>query len=221
MASYMATFRARLSKMQQQGFVIPKYILNIKLEKTARKYTYEKIAQKSKYREIYKGKERLISGEAGLERRRSESARKAVETKKRKEKDRERDFWSESPGGWEIPESGNEVEEWEDRKNELDRNINAIFDSFVSVRLANMLRSLFNKRSREDGDDFWQYLLDHSESVISDLQKDAEIQYYDTKSQDESYNRWTSFLNYGTAPTLNERKENATLEEEDSNEETV
>lgn len=193
----MSTFRARIKKMEKQGFVIPRYIKEIKREKTARKYTVAEIAKRSKFQEDYKGKKRLISGEAGLEKIRSASAKKAVETRERKRRQEE------------------EIQKWKERKEALKRNIYGIFDTFQSRRLANMIRSLFDKREAEYGDMFWSYLLAQSYEVVSMLQEDALIPSDAKELQDAAYAEWVEFLNFGEAQTQEEREEIAELADEE------
>lgn len=197
MASYMSTFRKRIKKMEQQGFVIPRYIKEIKREKTARKYTVAEIAKRSKFEEDYKGKKRLISGEAGLEKIRSASARKAAETRKRKQKQED------------------EVQKWKERKEALKRNIYTIFNTFASRRLANMIQSLFDKREAEYGDVFWAYILSQSSEVIEQLQEDALIPSSDRQLQDDAYADWVQMLNFGEAQTQEEREEIAEIADEE------
>lgn len=195
MSSYMYEFRQRLKHMQEQGFNIPRYIQNIKLEKTARKYTYEKIAKKSTFREMYQGKERIVKGERGLELLRSKSAQKGVETKKKKK-------GITPPIPPEPP-----IKPWEDEKRDLIANINAILDSFAHQGLANSLRWLFKKRVNADDKVFWEYLLSQEETVIARLQEDAKIPSSAVELAKITYSQWETFLNYGESLTIDRMKE--------------
>ncbi len=217
MASYMSTFRSRLRKLEKQGFIIPKYIKDIKREKTARKYSYASIAEKSKFKDIYtdkegKQQERIVSGAYGLEKLRSKSAQKARLTRLARElAKKEENEWIKSVDSWqweEEPSPEDEVQNWEDRKNQLKRNIDAIFNSFSSSRLAGKLKWLFDKRDREDGKIFWNYLLDHEYYVIEKLQEDAFIPSdAPEEEEDQKYNEWYEFLNYGEASSSDDRKD--------------
>lgn len=217
MASYMSTFRNRLQKLEKQGFIIPKYIKDITREKTARKYSYASIAEKSKFKDVYtdaegKQQERIVSGGYGLEKLRRKSAEKARRTRLARElAKKEEEEWIKSVDSWEWaeePSPEDEVQDWEDRKNQLKRNIDAIFNSFSSSRLAGKLKWLFNKRDREDGKIFWDYLLDHEYYVIEKLQEDAFLPSdAPQEEEDQKYNDWYEFLNYGEASSSDDRKD--------------
>lgn len=222
MASYMSTFRSRLRKLEKQGFIIPKYIKDIKREKTARKYSYASIAEKSKFKDIFtdaegKQQERIVSGGYGLEKLRSKSAQKASRTRlarefeKWKKEVEQYDDSGITADDWEWaeePSPEDEVQDWEDRKNQLKRNIDAIFNSFSSSRLAGKLKWLFDKRDKEDGKVFWDYLLDHEYFVIEKLQEDAFIPSdAPEEEEDQKYNEWYEFLNYGEASSTDDRKD--------------
>lgn len=196
MSSYMYEFRQRLKHMQEQGFIIPRNILNIKLEKTARKYTYAKIAEKSTFREMYQGKERIVSGKRGLELLRSKSAQKGAETKRKKKE-------GVLPPVPPVPP----VKPWEDEKRDLIANINAILDSFHSGKLGNQLKWLFDKKCNTDKESFWIFMLSQKEEIISQLQDDSRIRYDDTSNQNIVYQKWESFLNYGETVSLERMKE--------------
>lgn len=213
MAKYMYTFRKRLEKLIDQGFIIPSYIMRIKHEKTARKYTAAEIIKRSKYVEVKDGKERIVSGARGIEQIRSKRSKEAYETsKKRKLAEEQLRKNKLSNLNWvgELPAPDNRKAEWESRKSSLDSRINAIFDSFVSVKLANKLRWLFDKQSKVSPQAFWSYLLDLESSIVTKLEEHARINYYDTDKQNEAYAYWESVLNYGEVLTLDRLKEIAT-----------
>ena len=212
MSRYMSLFHKRLTKMQEKGFIIPSYILHIKSEKTARKYTMEKIASKSKFIEKYGDAERVVSGKRGLELLRREAGKKAYETvKKRKSAEEEFKRKQLKNLNWvgELPAPTGRKEEWESRKGSLKARIQAIIDSFESGRLANELRWLFEHQEKVNPQMFWSYLLDLESSVISKLEEHARIKYADADRQDEAYNYWKSVLNFGEVPTLQERQDTA------------
>lgn len=104
MASALRTLARRIERLEEQGFIIPKYIKQITREETAKKYTMEDIALKSRYLEnylartqvkedgrtitVYEPSTRIVSGERGLELIRSERARKGAETRRKNEEER-------------------------------------------------------------------------------------------------------------------------------------
>lgn len=218
MSSYMYTFRKRLEKIISQGFIVPSYILHIKNEKTARKYTANVIKNKSKYVETINGKERIVSGARGAEKIRSEAAKKGYERKariKKAEEELRKNQLSNLAWVGELPAPDDRKIEWKDRQESLSARINAIFDSFVSQKLANKLRWLFNKQSKVDSKEFWTYLLTLESSIITKLEEHAQINYNDNDRQNEAYSYWESVLNYGEVVSLERRQEIA--QESDSN----
>lgn len=217
MAKYMYTFRKRLEKLIGQGFVIPSYIMRIKNEKTARKYTAAEIMKRSKFKEIYQGKERIVSGARGAEILKRESALKGYITRKRKEELNkiDLDLGVDFPWEGELPKPDSTKATWESRRDSLDARIKAIFDSFLSRKLANKLQWLFDKESKKNPKAFWEHLLGLESNVVSKLEEHSAITYYDSDRQVEAYRYWEMTLNFGEIPSIDELKDIA--EDIDSN----
>lgn len=198
MASALRTLARRIERLEEQGFIIPKYIKQITREETAKKYTMEDIALKSKYAEEYKGKTRIVSGERGLELIRSERSRRSAETR------RQRDYTMNIKDQVEV----------------LDTIIRRDIDRFRNQELASMFMTAYEYNldkeffyvNGEPIDAFIVGLLNIKSEVIEQLQNAMMVEYWEKVEAGRSYDSWLSLMSEGN-PTMRQRQMLGDLED--------
>ena len=137
----------------------------------------------SKYKEIYQGKERIVSGERGRELILRERARKASETRKRRQAER-------------LPK----IQVAFSRKGQadaLDQRIRQYFNQFQNPRLGKFFSQIYEEEmAKYDKYDFLYTILDSQEEAIEILQKALYLMYPQASQEEmqESGNEWLQFL---------------------------
>lgn len=198
MASALRTLARRIERLEAQGFIIPHYIKQISTEKTAKKYTMEDIALKSKYAEEYKGKTRIVSGERGLELIRSERSRRSAETRRQKEY----------------------TMNVKDQVEVLDTIIRRDIDRFRNQELASMFMTSYEANldkeffyiKGEPVDAFIVGLLNIQSEVIEELQNAMMVEYWEKVEAGRSYDSWLRLMSEGR-PTMRQRQALGDLED--------
>lgn len=195
----------------------------------------EYIIQRSKYKEEYKGKTRIVSGERGMELIRSERTRKGLETRRKKEQERIlRDtneqsnlFESISDGTDEKPPFGQGQKYDEegmlnlyDSVTALDAIIRSYFNKFKNQELASMFLYAYEAELDKEFidyngrkiDSFVLGLTNIKSDIIEELQKAMMVEYWEKDESEKSYTEWLNLMSKGQ-PTLEQRKILADLED--------
>ena len=195
MSSKLRSLRRNIKKLEALGFVLPSYVKQIRKEQTASKYSQKKLMELSKFKETYKGKERIVSGERGREIIMRERAQKAVETRRRKREERER-FREQV---WGLPEQARM----------LDIRIRQYFTQFQNSTLGNLFNDIYEQKKAEylSEMEFLLGLLEVQSDVIEKLQKAVALHYPQNNAEDmqEAGNDWLDFLT-NNIPTMEERQ---------------
>lgn len=137
----------------------------------------------SKYKEIYQGKERIVSGERGRELILRERARKASETRKRRKAE------SLPPVRIAFSRKG--------QADALDQRIRQYFNQFQNPKLGKFFSDIYDEEmAKYDKYDFLYTILDSQEEAIEILQKALYLMYPQASQEDmqESGNEWLQFL---------------------------
>ena len=151
----------------------------------------------SKFKETYKGKERIVSGERGREIIMRERAQKAAETRRKKKLFSMKDRRS--------------IKQYFTRENQaymLDTRILQYFDQFQNRKLGAKLREIYQGAKLASGDEqaFLLNLLDAESEVIQKLQQAIVMVSSDEEAIDECANDWLDFLT-DHFPTEEQKKE--------------
>ena len=198
MASALRTLARRIERLESQGFIIPHYIKQISREETAKKYTMEDIALKSKYAEEYKGKTRIVSGERGLELIRSERSRRSAETRRQKE------------FTMNVKEQAQVLDTIIRRDIDRFRN-QELASMFMTAYEANLDREFFYIKG-EPIDAFIVGLLNIQSEVIEELQNAMMVEYWEKAEAGRSYDSWLRIMSEGY-PTMRQRQALGDLED--------
>jgi hypothetical protein len=183
MASKLRSLKRNIAKLEKMGFILPSYVKQIKKEQTAGKYSQKELMKLSKYKEIYQGKERIVSGERGRELIFRERARKASETRKRRQAEKL------PPVTIAFSRKG--------QADALDQRIRQYFNQFQNPRLGKFFSQIYEEEmAKYDKYDFLYTILDSQEEAIEILQKALYLMYPQATQEDmqESGNEWLQFL---------------------------
>lgn len=183
MASKLRSLKRNIAKLESMGFILPSYVKQIKKEQTAGKYSQKELMKLSKYKEIYQGKERIVSGERGRELILRERARKASETRKRRKAEML------PPVTIAFSRKG--------QADALDMRIRQYFNQFQNPRLGKFFSQIYEEEmAKYDKYDFLYTILDSQEEAIEILQKALYLMYPQATQEDmqESGNEWLQFL---------------------------
>lgn len=183
MASKLRSLKRNIAKLEKMGFILPSYVKQIKKEQTAGKYSQKELMKLSKYKEIYQGKERIVSGERGRELILRERARKASETRKRRKAEML------PPVTIAFSRKG--------QADALDMRIRQYFNQFQNPRLGKFFSQIYEEEmAKYDKYDFLYTILDSQEEAIEILQKALYLMYPQATQEDmqESGNEWLQFL---------------------------
>lgn len=197
MASKIRSLKRNIKKLESLGFILPSYVKQIRKEETAGKYTQRKLMELSKFKEIYQGKERIVSGERGREVIMRERAQKAAETRRKKKL-----F---------AMENRRTIKQYFTRENQvnmLDSRIIQYFDQFYNRKLAQKMKEIYHGAKIASGDEqaFLLNLLDAESEVIQKLQQAFLISPSDEDAMEECANDWLDFLT-DHMPTDEQKKE--------------
>ena len=197
MASKLRSLKRNIKKLEALGFVLPSYVKQIRKEETASKYSQKKLMELSKFKETYKGKERIVSGKRGREIIMRERAQKASETRRKKKLFSMVDKRS--------------IKQYFTRENQanmLDSRILQYFDQFQNRKLGAKLREIYQGAKLASGDEqaFLLNLLDAEAEVIQKLQQAIVMVSSDEEAIDECANDWLDFLT-DHFPTEEQKKE--------------
>lgn len=183
MASKLRSLKRNIAKLEKMGFILPTYVKQIKKEQTAGKYNQKELMKLSKFKEIYQGKERIVSGERGRELILRERARKASETRKRRQAEKL------PPVTIAFSRKG--------QADALDMRIRQYFNQFQNPRLGKFFSQIYEEEmAKYDKYDFLYAILDSQEEAIEILQKALYLMYPQATQEDmqESGNEWLQFL---------------------------
>ena len=198
MASKLRSLRRNIAKVEKLGFIVPTYLKQIKKESTAAKYSQRKIMELSKFKEIYQGKERIVSGERGREVILRQRAEKAAETRRRRKvfdfrKDKRRPI------------------QYFTRENQaymLDSRITSYFNQFANRTLGELFSEIYQGAKEQSGDElaFLYSLLDVQQEVIELLQTYV-IYKYPEQTAEQMNDAGTAWLKFITnnMPTEEQR----------------
>ena len=199
MASKLRSLRRNIKKLEGMGFIVPAYIKQIKKESTAAKYSQKKMMELSKLKEIYQGRERIVSGERGREVIMRQRAEKAAQTRKRRKlfdftKDKRRPI------------------QYFTRENQaymLDSRIKTYFNQFANRTLGELFSDIYDECKSNSGDElsFLYSLLDVQEEVISILQEFVIYKYPEQTAEqmNDAGMYWLKFLT-SNMPTEEQRR---------------
>ena len=150
----------------------------------------------SKFKETYKGKERIVSGERGREIIMRERAQKAAETRLRNREEREKIIIDKV---WGLPAQARM----------LDNRIRQYFTQFQNSTLGNLFSDIYAQKKAEYSSEmeFLLGLLEVQSDVIEKLQKAVALHYPQNNAEDmqEAGNDWLDFLT-NNIPTMEERQ---------------
>lgn len=183
MASKLRSLKRNIAKLEKMGFILPSYVKQIKKEQTAGKYSQKELMKLSKFKEIYQGKERIVSGERGRELILRERARKASETRRRRQAEKL------PPVTIAFSRQG--------QADALDMRIRQYFNQFQNPRLGKFFSQIYEEEmAKYDKYDFLYTILDSQEEAIEILQKALYLMYPQATQEDmqESGNEWLQFL---------------------------
>lgn len=183
MASKLRSLKRNIAKLEKMGFILPSYVKQIKKEQTAGKYSQKELMKLSKFKEIYQGKERIVSGERGRELILRERARKASETRKRRKAEML------PPVRIAFSRKG--------QADALDQRIRQYFNQFQNPRLGKFFSQIYEEEmAKYDKYDFLYTILDSQEEAIEILQKALYLMYPQASQEEmqESGNEWLQFL---------------------------
>lgn len=207
MASKLRSLKRNIAKLESMGFILPSYVKQIRKEQTAGKYSQKELMKLSKYKEIYQGKERIVSGERGRELILRERARKASETRKMR-----------SRKIFDFSKNKREPIRYFTRQGQaemLDVRLNQYFDQFATPKLGRLFQNIYQSEMSTylDKYEFLYMLLDKESDVISEVQKAVGITPSDVQAQDQAYAEWLLLLTNGN-PTKEQKQDLADAEDE-------
>lgn len=205
MASKLRSLKRNIAKLEKMGFILPSYVKQIRKEQTAGKYSQKELMKLSKFKEIYQGKERIVSGERGRELILRERARKASETRRRRKT-------------FDFGRNKREPIQYFTRTAQadmLDVRLRQYFDQFQTPKLGRLFLNIYeNEMSKyENRNDFLYMLLDKESDVISEVQKAVGITPSDVQAQDQAYAEWLLLLTNDN-PTQEQKQQLADAEDE-------
>ena len=205
MASKLRSLKRNIAKLEKMGFILPSYVKHIKKEQTAGKYSQKELMKLSKFKEIYQGKERIVSGERGRELILRERARKASETRKRRKT-------------FDFSQNKRKPIQYFTREGQaemLDVRLNQYFDQFATPKLGRLFQNIYQSEMSTylNKYDFLYMLLDKESDIISEVQKAVGITPSDVQAQDQAYAEWLLLLTNGN-PTKEQQQDLADAEDE-------
>lgn len=195
MASKLRSLKRNIQKLEKMGFIVPSYMKQIKTEKTASKYSQKKMMELSKFKETYKGKERIVSGERGRELILRERAQKASETRRR---NREIETVASIPL----------VYSRENQALALDMRLKQYFNQFGNKTLGQLFSDIYEEAKAESGDEmaFLSALLDVQSETVEKVQQALLLKYPNNSGEEmqEAGNDWLNFLT-ANSPSMSQR----------------
>ena len=195
MASKLRSLRRNIQKLEKQGFILPSFVKQITKESTAQKYSQKKLMEISKFKEMYKGKERIVSGERGRELILRERAQRSAETRRRKREEAE-SFGSDRV--WSRPEEARM----------LDYRLKQYFTQFQNRTLGELFDDIYEEQKASAPSElaFLLTLLDIKNDVIERVQKALLLHYPQNTGEEitEAGNEWLQFLT-DNAPSMEQR----------------
>lgn len=196
MSSKLRSLKRNIKKLEKMGFIVPTYMKQIKTEKTASKYSQKKMMELSKFKETYKGKERIVSGERGRELILRERAQKGAETRRRKR---------ENESNFSIPP----VYSRENQALALDMRLKQYFNQFGNKTLGQLFSDIYEEAKAESGDEmaFLGALLDVQSETVEKVQQALLLKYPNNSGEEmqEAGNDWLNFLT-SNSPSMSQRK---------------
>lgn len=176
MASALRSLRRRISRMEKQGFIIPEWMKRITKEETAIKYaSREAVAEKSKFKETYKGEQRIVSGLRGLEVLQAQATARRQETIKKKKKEKD-DIWK-----------------WKDQIRAFDVIFYNYIVRFRSDDLASKFIEAYEK-AKDTSPNFVVGLLELKSDFVEQLQTAMWIGPSDYEEMEVAYTKWTNLM---------------------------
>ena len=205
MSSKLRSLKRNIAKLEKMGFILPTYVKQIKKEQTAGKYSQKELMKLSKFKEIYQGNERIVSGERGRALILRERARKASETRRRRKT-------------FDFSQNKRKPIQYFTREAQadmLDVRLRQYFDQFQTPKLGRLFLNIYeNEMSKyENRNDFLYMLLNKESDVISEVQKALGITPSDVPAQDQAYAEWLLLLTNGN-PTQEQKQQLADAEDE-------
>lgn len=213
-SSAVRELHKKVKQLEEQGFIVPRYVKNIKSAKTAKNYNQIKLMEVSKYREIYQGKERIVSGERGRELILSARAVKASQTRKRRQIYK----FGENTRANQFDSNERPSQDYFTREAQadmLDARLRQYFDQFMTPTLGRKFESIYESEMSkyENRYTFLFMLLDVKSDVIAEVQKAIAITPSDVPAQDQSYAEWLLLLT-NSSPTEEQKREVGNAEDE-------
>lgn len=196
MASKLRSLKRNIQKLEKMGFIVPSYMKQIKTEKTASKYSQKKMMELSKFKETYKGKERIVSGERGRELILRERAKKGAETRRI---NRELESVYSTPL----------VYSRDNQALALDMRLKQYFNQFGNKTLGQLFSDIYEEAKAESGDEmaFLVALLDVQSETVEKVQQALLLKYPNNSGEEmqEAGNDWLNFLTLNS-PSMSQRK---------------